>query len=111
MSNQDMNVMRKERLKKLAMESFDLSKDPYFFKNHLGNYSCRLCLTVHPTESNYLSHTQGKKHQTNLARRVARENRNNVIVPQRRAKISNKKINRIGKPGYRVIKQLDPDTK
>lgn len=33
-----------------------------------------------------------------------------MIVPQPKVKISNKKIIKIGKPGYRVIKQLDPDT-
>jgi len=109
MSNSDLNVLRRERLKRLAMETIDLSKDPYFFKNHLGSYGCRLCLTVHPTESNYLSHTQGKKHQTNLARRQARENKSQAIIPQRKARVSNKKFAKIGKPGYKVIKQLDPD--
>src|SRR5205085_3206604 len=67
------NAVRRERLRKLALETVDLTKDPYFMKNHLGIYECRLCLTLHNNEANYLSHTQGKKHQTNLARRAAKE--------------------------------------
>ncbi|KAI5331889.1 hypothetical protein L3X38_022015 [Prunus dulcis] len=43
-------------------------KDPYFMRNHLGSYECKLCLTLHKNEGNYLAHTQGKSHQTNLAR-------------------------------------------
>jgi splicing factor 3A subunit 2 len=42
-------------------------------KNHLGSFECKLCLTLHTTEGNYLSHTQGKRHQQNLGRRAARE--------------------------------------
>uniref|UniRef100_A0A8C5X5H0 Splicing factor 3a subunit 2 n=1 Tax=Malurus cyaneus samueli TaxID=2593467 RepID=A0A8C5X5H0_9PASS len=44
----------------------DSSADPYFMKNHLGSYECKLCLTLHNNEGSYLAHTQGKKHQTNL---------------------------------------------
>ena len=39
-------VDRRERLKKLAMEMIDLAKDPYLMRNHLGQYECKLCLTV-----------------------------------------------------------------
>jgi hypothetical protein len=56
------------------METIDITKDPYFMKNHLGSYECRLCLTLHTNEGSYLSHTQGKKHQTNLQRRQAKVN-------------------------------------
>ena len=62
-------------------------------RNHLGSYECKLCLTLHTNEGivqglygncgditccrllpgSYLAHTQGKKHQINLARRAARE--------------------------------------
>lgn len=38
-------------------------------KNHLGYYECKLCLTLHKDVENYLVHTQGKKHITNIARR------------------------------------------
>ncbi|CAI2175102.1 2031_t:CDS:2 [Funneliformis geosporum] len=36
------NVDRRERLRKLALETIDLNKDPYFMKNHLGSYECKL---------------------------------------------------------------------
>lgn len=110
MSYEDANAQRRERLKKMAIETIDLSKDPYFLKNHLGSYECRLCLTVHPNQGSYLFHTQGKKHQTNLARRQAREKKQVVIAPKARSKVSNKRMVKIGKPGYRVIKQKDPET-
>ncbi|KAL4166779.1 Splicing factor 3A subunit 2 [Phytophthora ramorum] len=72
-SESQSNVDRRERLRKLALETVDLAKDPYFMKNHLGSYECKLCLTLHNNEGNYLAHTQGKRHQTNLARRAAKE--------------------------------------
>lgn len=64
---------RKERLRKLALETIDITKDPYIMRNHLGTYECKLCLTLHPNEGNYLAHTQGKRHQSNLGRRAAME--------------------------------------
>lgn len=72
MSTSRANVERRERLRKLALETVDLAKDPYILKNHLGSYECKLCLTLHPNEGSYLAHTQGKKHQTNLGRRAAK---------------------------------------
>lgn len=93
------NIDRRERLRKLALETIDLAKDPYFMKNHLGiltflrrvinnlllltcelmhilgSYECKLCLTLHTNEGSYLSHTQAKKHQANLGRRAAKESR------------------------------------
>ena len=31
-------------------------QDPYFMKNHLGSYECKLCLTLHNNEvSSYIS--------------------------------------------------------
>ena len=104
---------RRERLRKLAMETIDLSKvreysmeaialptqlpifvvcavslvchvpvkystqklsnpqDPYIMRNHIGSFECKLCLTLHNNEGNYLAHTQGKRHQSNLRRRGA----------------------------------------
>jgi splicing factor 3A subunit 2 len=32
------NAQRRERLRKLALETIDLSKDPYFMKNHSGGF-------------------------------------------------------------------------
>merc|ERR1711969_529392 len=89
------------RLRKLALETVDLAKDPYFMKNHLGTFECKLCLTLHNNEGNYLAHTQGKRHQQNLARRAAREERDapssDVVVSQNR--IEPRKTIKIGRPG------------
>lgn len=105
---------RRERLRRLALETIDLAKDPYFMRNHLGrywiiyrnfplfflkvrllllfkdwkcfmflgSYECKLCLTLHNNEGNYLAHTQGKRHQTNLAKRAAREAKEAPAQPQ-----------------------------
>ena len=54
-------IDRRERLRRLALETIDLSKDPYFMRNHLGQYECRLCLTLHNNEGNYLAHTQVRR--------------------------------------------------
>jgi splicing factor 3A subunit 2 len=106
-SNRD----RKERLKKLAMETIDLNKDPYFMRNHLGTYECKLCLTLHTTEGSYLAHTQGKKHQSNLAARLAKEAKDVPVQPApEKPRVDVKKFVKIGRPGYRVTKQRDPDT-
>ena len=102
------NVDRRERLRRLAMETIDLNKDPYFMKNHLGYYECRLCLTLHTNEGSYLAHTQGKKHQTNLARRNAKEAN---VLPSQPKKIEKKRIfQKIGRPGYKITKLKDGDT-
>ncbi|KAJ3154241.1 Splicing factor 3A subunit 2 [Geranomyces variabilis] len=118
------NVDRRDRLRKLALETIDLAKDPYFMKNHLGSYECKLCLTLHNNEGSYLAHTQGKKHQTNLARRAARDAQDGVpgkdqplmlnappgaiggapIVPRKVAV-------KIGRPGYKVTKIRDPTSR
>ncbi|KAL6717907.1 CWF complex protein sap62 [Lecanora helva] len=110
------NADRRERLRKLALETIDLDKDPYFFKNHVGSFECRLCLTVHQNDGSYLAHTQGRKHQTNLARRAAREQKEgraqdsamlgvNMGVQVRRNMV------KIGRPGYKITKTRDPLTR
>lgn len=81
-SSQEMAMDRRERLRRLALETIDLSKDPYFMKNHLGQFECKLCLTLHVNEASYLSHTQGKKHQVNLGRRAAKEKIDVAVQPQ-----------------------------
>ena len=108
-SYEDANVERRERLRKLAMEHIDISKDPYFMRNHIGTYECRLCLTLHSNEGSYLAHTQGKKHQTNLARRAAREAKDAVAQPTTSTKQSAPKLRtiKIGKPIYRFKKQTN----
>ena len=146
-SNRD----RRERLRQLALETIDLNKDPYFMKNHLGicyinitweylsyyfffskgTYECKLCLTLHNNEGSYLAHTQGKKHQSNLARRAAKDAKDSPIQvwwiifhiklrtvsivspPQpslEKARVDIRKFVKIGRPGYRVTKQRDPSS-
>lgn len=119
-SESQANVDRRERLRKLALETVDLAKDPYFMKNHLGSYECKLCLTLHNNEGNYLAHTQGKRHQTNLARRAAKEAADAASSASAAAFAAAKakaaaaaarpRALRIGLPGYKVTKQRDPDS-
>lgn len=106
-SNRD----RRERLRQIAEETIDLAKDPYFMRNHLGSYECKLCLTLHNNEGSYLAHTQGKKHQSNLARRVAKEMKEAPHLPtQSKQRKEYKTFTKIGRPGYRITKQMDPKT-
>lgn len=109
-SGQQEAIDRRERLRRLALETIDLTKDPYFMRNHLGQYECRLCLTLHTNEGNYLAHTQGKRHQQNLAKRAAREAAEAPVAPAPARRVTLKKTVKIGRPGYRVTKQCDPDT-
>lgn len=79
-------------------------------RNHLGQYECKLCLTLHPNEGNYLAHTQGKRHQQNLARRQARDAAQAAIQPAPAVPEGPKKRGiKIGRPKYRVAKQWDPE--
>lgn len=103
MSESQAALERKERLRKLALETIDITKDPYITKNNLGTFECKLCLTVHPNEGNYLAHTQGKRHQYNLGRRAAMEAKNagpRAMTVQKEAPKRN--VLRIGRPGYKV---------
>ncbi|KAI9471182.1 CWF complex protein sap62 [Coemansia sp. RSA 989] len=114
MSHSESNVARRERLRKLALETIDIEKDPYFMRNHLGSYECKLCLTLHTNEGSYLAHTQGKKHQTNLARRAAREakeSEGSVSALKPAMPKVKKNIVKIGRPGYKVVKMRDPQSK
>jgi splicing factor 3A subunit 2 len=116
-SSQQGERERKERLKQLALESIDLAKDPYLMRNHLGTYECKLCLTLHTNEANYLSHTQGKKHQQGLARRAhmekLREEKEGSAIPTAsttQAQQPKAPKVRIGRPAYQVFKSRDADT-
>ena len=101
----DSNLQRRERQRRLALETIDLTKDPYFFKNHLGSYECRLFLTLHMNAGSHLAHTQGKKHQVNLQRRISREAKQGLIHQEVKRKAKrNHHIMKIGRPGYKVIK-------
>jgi len=110
-SHSESNRDRRERLAQLAAETIDLAKDPYFMRNHLGTYECKLCLTLHNNEASYLAHTQGKKHQSNLARRAAKEAKEAPVQPSlEKPRVDIKKFVKIGRPGYRVTKQRDPES-
>jgi splicing factor 3A subunit 2 len=113
---------RKERLRQLALESIDLAKDPYLMRNHLGTYECKLCLTLHTNEANYLAHTQGKKHQQGLAKRAHMEKLRAEKLQQQQMRedagwkkppgeltAAPQRI-RIGRPAYQVFKSRDADT-
>jgi splicing factor 3A subunit 2 len=93
---------RRERLKRLALETIDLRKDPYLVKTALGTYECRLCLTLHATEGSYLAHSQGKKHQVNLAKRAQEEE---SVSGQLRAESIPvyKQFLKVGKPVFRCM--------
>ncbi|WKY08354.1 hypothetical protein Q1695_007686 [Nippostrongylus brasiliensis] len=107
----DAGVDRRERLRQLALETIDLQKDPYFMRNHLGTYECKLCLTLHNNEGSYLAHTQGKKHQSNLARRAAKEAQEQPFLPApAQPKVELRKFVKIGRPGYKVTRERDPAT-
>ncbi|KAI0564861.1 Pre-mRNA-splicing factor SF3a complex subunit 2 (Prp11) [Gracilaria domingensis] len=107
-------LARKERLRQLAMDTVDLKNDPYFMRNHLGTYECKLCLTLHANEGNYLAHTQGRRHQSNLKRRAAMESQKEAAKPRAPMAVSIRRIMhkrlKIGTPGYQITKQKDPDT-
>ena len=117
-SSQNAERERKDRLKRLALESIDLAKDPYLIRNHLGTYECKLCLTLHTNEANYLAHTQGKKHQQGLARRAFLETkkaeRDAQFMPGQSmptaVKSTGIKRVKIGRPAYQVFKSRDEVT-
>jgi len=110
-STAQVNLDRRDRLRALALETVDLANDPYFMKNHLGKYECKLCLTLHSNEGSYLAHTQGKRHQQNLGRRASKlaEQRGEAPVVERK-KIQPRKTVKIGRPGYKVVKQRDHES-
>ncbi|KAL0228619.1 hypothetical protein GEMRC1_013239 [Eukaryota sp. GEM-RC1] len=109
---------RKERQRLVALQVHDLDNDPYFMKNHLGQYECKLCCTLHTNEGNYLAHTQGKKHQTNLRRRAARMSEKSGAGPavpsvstSGQTGMPKPKRPRIGLPGFRITKQRASDNR
>lgn len=87
------------------METTDLHKDPYFSKNHLGMYECRLWFTLHTNEGSYLAHSQQRKHQANLAAIKSRSSQATPAqFPVQRPKVYAKNMVKIGKPGYKITK-------
>lgn len=118
------NVHTRRRLKELlTTQVLDLDNDPYVFRNHLGMLECRLCLTTHVSESSYISHLSGKKHQLNLEKRRildAKQNQRNRGALSADAVIANKIVTisntpkrtwtKIGRPAYKVSKIRDPQS-
>ena len=114
---------RRERLKRLALESIDLAKDPWLVRNHYGMLECKLCGTLHRDEADYLAHTQGKKHQAALGKRAhmeklqAERNAEQQQTPSAAAAAAaaiqdqpkTKKV-RIGRPAYQVFKSREAET-
>ena len=80
-------------------------------KNYLGQFECKLCLTTHLTEANYLAHTQGRRHKQNLAKRAFQESQDQTFIPLPKAKPIIRKTIKIGRPAYTLRKQRDPGTK
>jgi splicing factor 3A subunit 2 len=123
LSGSQQNADRKERLRRLALETIDLNKDPYFMRNHLGKYECKLCMSLHLNEGSYLAHTQGKKHKVNLLKR-AQLDANAAAKAGGTAPGGStgaggkpagggvfKHVIRIGLPAYKVTKLLDTNIK
>lgn len=72
----------------------------------MGTLECRLCATVHATEGSYMSHTQGRRHQTALQRRAERDRKMAASTTVRTGAVRPlpKKSLKIGRPGYKVVK-------
>lgn len=116
------NVHTRRRLKELlTTQVLDLDNDPYVFRNHLGLLECKLCLTTHVSESSYISHLGGKKHQLNLEKRRILDkkfnqrnqlqNKNIISNDSNVVSISNTPIrtwSKIGLPAYKATKIRDP---
>lgn len=78
--------------------------------NYLGQFECKLCLTTHISELNYLAHTQGRRHKYNLAKRAYQENQDKTTPVVAKEKPIIPKTVKIGRPGYTCNKQYDPAT-
>uniref|UniRef100_A0A8C9UMZ8 Splicing factor 3a subunit 2 n=1 Tax=Spermophilus dauricus TaxID=99837 RepID=A0A8C9UMZ8_SPEDA len=111
-SSSESNRDRRERLRQLALETIDINKDPYFMKNHLGSYECKLCLTLHNNEVCSLGPTVGLASLCHAAeaRRAAKEAKEAPAQPApEKVKVEVKKFVKIGRPGYKVTKQRDTE--
>uniref|UniRef100_A0A8C6VDV2 Splicing factor 3a subunit 2 n=1 Tax=Naja naja TaxID=35670 RepID=A0A8C6VDV2_NAJNA len=91
-SASESNRDRRERLRQLALETIDINKDPYFMKNHLGSYECKLCLTLHNNEVRTFAKALC------LARRAAKEAKEAPAQPApEKVKVEVKKFVKIGR--------------
>ena len=102
-SESDLSMIRRERLKKLAMETIDLRKDPYLARTQMGTLECRLCGTTHSTEGSYLAHSQGRRHQVGLAKRLEQLKPSIVSHTQAPHSPVNRSFVKIGVPVSRLV--------
>eukprot|EP01063_Lacrimia_lanifica_P021356 TRINITY_DN28660_c0_g1_i1.p2 TRINITY_DN28660_c0_g1~~TRINITY_DN28660_c0_g1_i1.p2 ORF type:complete len:221 (+),score=110.00 TRINITY_DN28660_c0_g1_i1:80-664(+) len=99
----------RHQMKEIAFSAEELAKDKWFSKNAMGRIECRLCGTTHISEGNYMAHTQGKRHQSNLLRK--QEAAKKDVVPMiAQKKVAIVKTVRIGLPGYKIRKSRDAST-
>ena len=110
MSSVEKNTDLRERQRKLRLDTIDLSKDPYFFENHLGSYECRLCLTMHDTVGSYIAHSKGSKHQINLQKRLRKQIKTEKKLIKPKLNIPKNELVRIGTPAFNVKKEIDSET-
>ena len=73
---------------------------------------------MHQNDGSYLAHTQGRKHQTNLARRAAREQKEGRDANAAALGVGlgmgvqvRRNVVKIGRPGYKITKTRDPLTR
>jgi splicing factor 3A subunit 2 len=85
----------------------DLSRDPYMVASAKGGFECKLCRTLHPTESAYLVHTGSVKHQESLRQRVKETSVHEPVAKVRRFQ----DFESIGIPAYSSAPILTDDGK
>ena len=69
------------------------------------------CLKEQHSINKPISFSQGKKHQSNLGRRAAKEAKDAPQQPApEKARVDIKQFVKIGRPGYRVTKQRCPES-
>ena len=111
MNASDLAISRRERQRRLAVETADTKSDPFFFQNNLGTFECRLCMTLHNSVSSYLAHTKNKTHQSNLQRHLAKSGQTELKTNlQETEKVVIHPSQRIGTPAYRVVRDIEADT-
>ncbi|KAH3683456.1 hypothetical protein WICPIJ_005575 [Wickerhamomyces pijperi] len=84
-SSQELNVAQRQRVSEL----FDIKSNPYIHKNHLGQFECKLCLTLHNTKESFLNHSQ-----------AAAEGVNQNLIES---------YTKIGLPSYKIQKLRNED--
>uniref|UniRef100_A0A1I7XIW8 Origin recognition complex subunit 2 n=1 Tax=Heterorhabditis bacteriophora TaxID=37862 RepID=A0A1I7XIW8_HETBA len=103
----DAGVDRRERLRWVFFTGyfpFSFLKDVFYLgRNQMLYHQSILLILSRFLIGSYLAHTQGKKHQSNLARRAAKEAQEQPFLPApAQAKVELRKFVKIGRPGYKV---------